>query len=86
LLLLSSAKDDQGASEQLYELTAAHLFAIALRILRRPDWAKNVLQECYVRIWQNAVDYDATKSAPLIWMISIVRNSCVDNLRRIRSV
>jgi RNA polymerase sigma-70 factor, ECF subfamily len=81
-LLLASGQGDQNAFQQLYELTSSHLFAVALRILRRQDWAEDVLQECYVRIWHNAADYDATKSAPLTWMISIVRNSCIDNLRR----
>ncbi len=81
-LLLASGKGDQKAFQQLYELSSANLFAVAMRILRRQDWAEDVLQECYVRIWHNAADYDATKSAPLTWMISIVRNSSIDNLRR----
>jgi RNA polymerase sigma-70 factor, ECF subfamily len=82
LLLRSSAKGDQNAFQQLYELSSTNLFSVALCILRRQDWAEDVLQECYVRIWHHAADYDETKSAPLTWMISIVRNSCIDNLRR----
>jgi RNA polymerase sigma-70 factor (ECF subfamily) len=50
--------------------------------LRRQDWAEEVLQECYVNIWNHAGDYAVQKSAPLTWMTSIVRNRCLDWLRR----
>lgn len=82
LLLLSAGKGDQNAFEKLYSQTSANLFAVAMRILGRQDWAEDVLQECYVRIWHNASEYDSGRSAPLTWMVSIVRNSCIDNLRR----
>ena len=63
-------------------LTSAKLYGVALRILRRQDWAEEVLQECYVSIWNHAGDYAVQKSAPLTWMTSIVRNRCLDWLRR----
>jgi RNA polymerase sigma-70 factor (ECF subfamily) len=66
----------------LYALTSAKLFGVALRILRRQDWAEEVLQECYVNIWNHAGNYAVAKSAPLTWMTSIVRNRSLDWLRR----
>ena len=81
-LLGQSALKNQRAFGDLYQLTAAKLYGVALRILRRQDWAEEVLQECYVRIWNHAGDYAAAKSAPLTWMTSIVRNRCLDWLRR----
>jgi RNA polymerase sigma-70 factor (ECF subfamily) len=50
--------------------------------LRRQDWAEEVLQECYLSVWNHAGDYAAARSAPLTWMTSIVRNRCLDWLRR----
>jgi RNA polymerase sigma-70 factor (ECF subfamily) len=81
-LLGRSALRDERAFADLYTLTSAKLFGVALRILRRQDWAEEVLQECYVNIWNHAGDYAAAKSAPLTWMTSIVRNRCLDWLRR----
>ena len=81
-LLAQAALKNQRAFADLYQLTAAKLFGVALRILRRQDWAEEVLQECYVNIWNHAGDYAAQKSAPLTWMTSIVRNRCLDWLRR----
>jgi len=81
-LLAQSALKDQRAFGDLYQLTSAKLYGVALRILRRQDWAEEVLQECYVNIWNHAGDYAVAKSAPLTWMTSIVRNRCLDWLRR----
>ena len=81
-LLAQAALRNQRAFADLYQLTSAKLFGVALRILRRQDWAEEVLQECYVNIWNHAGEYAVQKSAPLTWMTSIVRNRCLDWLRR----
>jgi RNA polymerase sigma-70 factor, ECF subfamily len=81
-LLSQSGLKNQRAFSELYSLTAPKLFGVALRILRRQDWAEEVLQECYMNIWNHAADYAVAKSAPLTWMTSIVRNRSLDWLRR----
>jgi len=81
-LLAACGRRDQGAFARLYEATSAKLFGVAVRMLRREDWAEEVLQDCYVSIWNNAGSYSASLSAPMTWMTSIVRNRCLDWLRR----
>lgn len=81
-LLAATARRDEAAFNRLYEATSAKLFGVALRILRREDWAEEVLQDCFVSIWNNAGSYSAALSAPMTWMTSIVRNRCLDWLRR----
>jgi RNA polymerase sigma-70 factor (ECF subfamily) len=83
-LLEASARRDRQAFARLYALTSAKLFGVALRILKRGDWAEEVLQECYVSVWSHAPDYRAALAAPMTWMTSIVRNRCLDWLRRPR--
>ncbi len=83
-LLGQCALRDQRAFADLYGLTSPKLYGVALRILRRQDWAEEVLQECYVSIWNHAGNYAVQKSAPLTWMTSIVRNRCLDWLRKPR--
>ena len=83
-LLGKCALRDQRAFAELYTLTAPKLYGVALRILRRQDWAEEALQECYVNIWNHAGHYAVQRSAPLTWMTSIVRNRCLDWLRRPR--
>ena len=81
-LLAACARKDQAAFARLYQSTSSKLFGVALRILRREDWAEEVLQDCYVSIWNHAGSYEAGLSAPMTWMTSIVRNRCLDWLRR----
>jgi RNA polymerase sigma-70 factor (ECF subfamily) len=81
-LLAATARRDRAAFARLYELSSPKLFGVALRMVKREDWAEDVLQECYVRIWSHAQDYREGLSAPMTWMASIVRNRCLDWLRR----
>ena len=81
-LLARTVLKDQPAFAELYRLTSPHLYAVALRILRESAAAEEVLQESFVNIWHHAASYVAAKSQPLTWLTSIVRNRCLDHLRR----
>jgi len=81
-LLARVALADQQAFAELYRQTSPHLYGVALRILREPAAAEEILQEAYVSVWHHAGTYVAAKSQPLTWLTSIVRNRCLDQLRR----
>jgi RNA polymerase sigma factor (sigma-70 family) len=81
-LLARTALSDKKAFAELYQATSSHLYAVALRILREAPAAEEALQESFVNIWHHARSYVAAKSQPLTWLTSIVRNRCLDQLRR----
>jgi RNA polymerase sigma-70 factor (ECF subfamily) len=81
-LLSRVALGDQTAFGEFYEKTSSHLYGVALRILRDPSAAEEILQEAYVNVWHHAGSYEAAKSQPLTWLTTIVRNRCLDQLRR----
>jgi RNA polymerase sigma-70 factor (ECF subfamily) len=81
-LLARTALADERAFAELYRRTSPHLYAIALRILRERAAAEEVLQEAFVRVWHHAGSYIVTRSQPQTWLTSIVRNRCLDRLRR----
>lgn len=83
-LLSRCALKDQKAFATLYRACSAKLFAVAVRITRRKDWAEEVLQESFVNIWHHADGYNAAKSAPMTWMTAVVRNRALDWVRRPR--
>lgn len=83
-LLLRCAAGDRGAFRTLYDSTSAKLFGTILRICRDRDLARDLLQEAYVKIWQNAERFDASRSSPITWMVSIARNRAIDEIRRVR--
>ena len=83
-LLAQCALGDRHAFETLYRSVAPRLHGVALRFMGRRDLAEEVLQESFVRIWNNASRYQAHLSAPLTWMINITRNQAIDQLRKHR--
>ena len=57
-LLRACAAGDSAALARLYEATAAQLFGLALRIVRRRELAEEVVQDAFVSAWRNAGRYD----------------------------
>jgi len=80
-LLKLSAEKDQVAFKQLYELTSTRLFRLALRYMKRPSLAEEVLQEAYIKIWDKAESYDSDKGNAIAWMSVITRNTSLDTMR-----
>jgi RNA polymerase sigma-70 factor (ECF subfamily) len=76
------AKGDRRAFAELYRATSAKLYAIVYRILQQRGLADEVLQEVYVKIWERAADFDATRASPITWMAAIARNRAIDEVRR----
>jgi RNA polymerase sigma-70 factor, ECF subfamily len=43
--------------------------------------SEDILQEAFVKIWNNFEQYDSTKGRLFTWMINITRNLTIDTLR-----
>ncbi len=76
------ALGDRQAYRRLYDATSPKLFAVALRILRDESRAEDVLQDSFVNVWNGAAGYNSSLSAPMTWMVTIVRNRSLDYIRR----
>ena len=64
----------------LYEETKSSVYGFALSILKNPDDAEDVLQDCFVKIYGAAGDYKS-QGKPLAWMFTITRNLCLQLIR-----
>lgn len=84
-LLSRIALGDRLAFKTLYDKTAANLFGGALRILKERSLAEDALQDTFVQIWKNAVDYREGSSEPMTWLHSIARYRAIDMLRKRRN-
>jgi RNA polymerase sigma-70 factor (ECF subfamily) len=81
-LLAECSLGNRRSFEQLYRITSARLHGVAVRCVGRRELAEEIVQESFVRIWNNASRYDANLSAPLTWMVNITRHLAIDLLRR----
>lgn len=73
---------DRAAFHRFYEITSAKLFGVIRRILIDRAQAEEALQDVYVRIWQGAASFDATRGHPLAWAVSLARYRAIDIVRR----
>lgn len=69
------------ALEILYDYYRGALFGIILRMVKSNVIAEEVLQDTFVKIWQNIDKYDARKGRLFTWMMKIARNLAIDELR-----
>lgn len=81
MLIGRCALRDQKAFLALYDATSAKLFGVILRIVSREHWAEEVLQDVYLKAWQAADSYNASRGRPMTWLINIARNRSIDFLR-----
>jgi len=81
-LIEATAAGDRAAFGELYDAAAPQLFGLALRILKRRDWAEDVLQETLLSAWRNAGAYRRDLGSGKAWLTVILRNRALDRLRR----
>ena len=72
---------DQQAFSYLYDNYAAALNGIICRMVDETHLAEDILQEAFVKIWNNFIHYDSSKGRLFTWMINLTRNLTIDTLR-----
>jgi RNA polymerase sigma-70 factor (ECF subfamily) len=80
-LMLRYQQGDRAAFAQLVRRHQTALFNFALRQVRAPQVAEDVVQETFVRVVQNAVDFKH-EARFTTWIYTITRNLCIDQLRK----
>ena len=77
-LLKRCAAKDAVALEALYGRVAPILLGVLMKMLRRRELAEDVLQDVFVKVWQQAGQFDHIRGRPLAWLISIARYRAID--------
>jgi RNA polymerase sigma-70 factor (ECF subfamily) len=75
------AAGDSDAFARLFDTTARLVYALAARILRRPEEAEEVMIDVYSQVWQDASGYDSRRGSVEAWLITITRSRALDRLR-----
>ena len=80
-LMIRFQRGERAAFTQLVRRHQTGLYNFALRQLRIPSVAEDVVQEAFVRVVQNALEFkhEARFST---WAYTITRNLCIDQLRK----
>jgi RNA polymerase sigma-70 factor (ECF subfamily) len=76
------ARGESHALSALYQRHGGIALALAERMLGTRDAAEDAVQDAFVSLWRNAATYRPDGAAPRSWLLAIVRNRCIDELRR----
>jgi RNA polymerase sigma-70 factor (ECF subfamily) len=68
----------------LFDRYSKVVYSVALRVLRDPASAEDVLQEVFMQIWRNPDGFVATRGSLGGWLAVVSRNRSIDALRRKR--
>lgn len=80
-LIAQVALGNRAAFSRLYDATCGKLMAVSLRVSSDRAAAEDAMQEAYVKVWKNAARYRATGHSPMTWLITIARNTAIDQVR-----
>ena len=83
-LLASVQSGDDHAMASLFDRYSKLVYSVALRVLRDPSAAEDVLQEVFMQIWRNPDSFTAARGSLGGWLAVVSRNRSIDALRRKR--
>ena len=75
------ALGDKEALADLYKLTKSAVYGFALSILKNTHEAEDVLQEVYIKVYENALSYKSNEK-PLSWILTITKNLSLMKIRK----
>ena len=61
------------------------VFSLALKMLADEEEAKDVVQETFIRVWQNFRNYDPKRSFTT-WLYTIATRQCIDRMKATKFV
>ena len=80
LILLLKQQSREGFN-YLYRQYAPVLYGVIIKVVYDEQTAQDVLQDVFVKIWNNIGQYDNNKGRLYTWMLNIARNAGIDKLR-----
>jgi RNA polymerase sigma factor (sigma-70 family) len=73
---------DEMAFRDLFRRYAPTGKALALRVVRQPFLAEEIVQEAFLSLWRNPASYDEQRGTFRAWLMSAVHHRAVDAVRR----
>src|SRR6201992_156874 len=83
-LLGKVQRGDELAMAAIYDRYSRIVYSVALRVLRDPASAEDVLQEVFMQMWRSPAKFIAARGSLGGWLAVVTRNRSIDRLRRKR--
>ena len=56
-------------------------YGVAITVLGDPGRAEDAVQDAFMNVWNHAANFDAERGSLRAWLLTSVRNRCIDYLR-----
>jgi RNA polymerase sigma-70 factor (ECF subfamily) len=74
--------NDQMAMAEVFDRYGGLVYSVALRVLKEPAQAEDVMQEIFFQLWKGAGSYAEGRGSLGAWLAVVARNRAIDSLRR----
>jgi RNA polymerase sigma-70 factor (ECF subfamily) len=80
LISLVQSKDPH-AFATLYDRHGRAAYSLAYRMMGEPHVAEDLVQEAFLKLWRGASSYRPERGSVRTWLLAIVHNRAIDQLR-----
>jgi len=82
LLLERVRARDHKAMTDLFDRFSRLVYSVALRVLKDPGHAEDVMQDVFFNLWENPRSFVSGRGSLGAWLLVVARNRAIDALRR----
>ncbi len=76
------AEGDEEAFARLYDSYAPNVYGLAMRMLKHPADAQEVLSEVFWQVWRDPTKYAPDRGTLLAYLLTMARSRSLDKLRK----
>ena len=81
ILLPKFKNKDEKAFSELYSMYSDSIHGVVYNIVRDNDIATEVMQDVFIKAWDNCETYSSKKGRFFTWILNIARNAAIDKTR-----
>jgi RNA polymerase sigma-70 factor (ECF subfamily) len=79
------AHGDAQAFATLYDRHSRPAYSLAYRMMGEKQAAEDLAQDAFLKVWRSATSYRADRGSVRTWLLSIVHNRAIDQIRSVAS-
>ncbi|MCB0464556.1 MAG: sigma-70 family RNA polymerase sigma factor [Aequorivita sp.] len=80
-LIVAMQNGDEKAFSRLYTMYSEAIYGIIYSIILDENTAEELLQDVFIKVWNNASSYSIKKGRFFTWLLNIARNTAIDETR-----
>ncbi|MCF4101822.1 sigma-70 family RNA polymerase sigma factor [Gillisia sp. M10.2A] len=80
-LIAELQQKNERAFERIYQLYSVSTYGIIFSITKDEKVSEEILQDVFMKIWNNASSYNPEKGRFFTWVLNIARNASIDKIR-----